>query len=304
LNLPALGQEVALIAWQYPAYRNVTLRLLEPLGAIEQPTPVSVAEPQLDGAVSIALDQVSVVAAGHRILRDINLVIPAGSHVAIVGASGAGKSSLAGLLLGWHRPATGSVLVNGTELGESRLDLLRAHTAWVDPAVQLWNRPLAENLRYGSALTVGIDHVIAAAELQRVIDRLPNGIETPLGEGGGLVSGGEGQRVRLGRALLRSNVRLAILDEPFRGLDSDQRHALLTRARELWRDATLIFISHDIREATSFERVLVMEEGTIVEDGHGPRLDAMLAAESAIRDEFWDGAEWRRLRLQDGHLTS
>ena len=304
LNLPALGQEVALIAWQYPAYRNVTLRLLEPLGAIEQPPSVAVNQHPLDAPVSIAFDNVSVVAAGHQILRDINLSIPAGSHVAIVGASGAGKSSLAGLLLGWHRPASGSVLVDGLELDESRLHQLRAHTAWVDPAVQLWNRPLAENLRYGTEETAIIDGVITAAELQRVIDRLPNGLETPLGEAGGLVSGGEGQRVRLGRALLRSNVRLVILDEPFRGLDSEQRHALLTRAREQWRDATLIFISHDIQEAMSFERVLVMEEGTIVEDGHGPRLDAMLAAERAIRDEFWDGAEWRRLRLQDGHLTS
>ncbi len=305
LNLPALGQEVALIAWQYPAYRNVTLRLLEPLGAIEQqPAPVSAHKLQLGAPVSITFDNVGVVAAGHQILRDINLSIPAGSHVAVVGASGAGKSSLAGLLLGWHRPASGRVLVDGLELDDSRLHQLRAHTAWVDPAVQLWNRPLAENLRYGSAETAGIDHVIAAAELQRVIDRLPNGIENPLGEAGGLVSGGEGQRVRLARAMLRPDVRLVILDEPFRGLDSEQRHLLFTRARELWRDATLIFISHDIQEAMSFERVLVMEEGTIVEDGRGPRLQAMLDAERALREEFWEGAEWRHLRLQDGHLTS
>jgi ABC-type bacteriocin/lantibiotic exporter with double-glycine peptidase domain len=304
LNLPALGQEVALIAWQYPAYRNVTLRLLEPLGALEQPAAIATDKPQLGGPVSIAFDNVSVVAAGHQILRDINLSIPAGSHVAIVGASGAGKSSLAGLLLGWHRPASGSVLVDGVELDESRLDQLRAHIAWVDPAVQLWNRPLSENLRYGSPEAAHIDEVVDAAELQRLIDRLPDGLETPLGEGGGLVSGGEGQRVRLARAMLRSNVRLAILDEPFRGLDFEQRHALLLRARERWRDATLIFISHDIREAMEFERVLVMEDGTIVEDGHGPRLHAILDAERAIRDEFWDGAEWRHLRLHNGQLTS
>jgi ABC-type bacteriocin/lantibiotic exporter with double-glycine peptidase domain len=305
LNLPALGQEVALIAWQYPAYRNVTLRLLEPLGALEQqPAPPAVPADESVEAVSIAFDNVSVVAAGHEILHDINLSIPAGSHVAIVGASGAGKSSLAGLLLGWHRPASGSVLVDGIELDDSRLDGLRAHTAWVDPAVQLWNRPLAENLRYGSPDGASIDKVLDATELQRVIERLPEGLETPLGEGGGLVSGGEGQRVRLGRALLRSNVRLVILDEPFRGLDFDQRHTLLTRARELWRDATLIFISHDIREAMTFERALVMENGTIVEDGHGPRLHAMLDAERAIREEFWEGAEWRHLRLYNGHLTS
>jgi ABC-type bacteriocin/lantibiotic exporter with double-glycine peptidase domain len=305
LNLPALGQEVALIAWQYPAYRNVTLRLLEPLGALEQqPAPATVPAAESVQAVSIALENVSVVAAGHQVLRDINLSIAAGSHVAIVGASGAGKSSLVWLLLGWHRAASGSVFVDGVKLDDSRLEQLRAHTAWVDPAVHLWNRSLAENLRYGSPESSSVDKVIAAAELQRVIERLPNGLETPLGESGGLVSGGEGQRVRLGRALLRSNVRLVILDEPFRGLDSEQRHALLSRARERWRDATLIFISHDIHEAMSFERVLVMEDGTIVEDGHGPRFQAMLDAESAIRDRFWDGPEWRHLRLHNGHLTS
>jgi ATP-binding cassette subfamily B protein len=223
--------------------------------------------------------------------------------VAIVGASGAGKSSLAGLLLGWHRAASGSVLVDGIRLDDLRLDQLRAHTAWVDPAVQLWNRPIAENLRYGSKDTAPINEVVDAAELHRVIESLPDGVETPLGEGGGLVSGGEGQRVRLARALLRPNVRLVVLDEPFRGLDSEQRHALLARARERWRDATLIFISHDIQEAMSFDRVLVMEDGTIAEDGHGPRLRAMLDAERAIRVEFWDGPQWRHLRLHNGQLT-
>ncbi len=145
-----------------------------------------------------------------------------------------------------------------------------------------------------------------------MIERLPDGLDTPLGEGGGLVSGGEGQRVRLGRALLRPGVRLAILDEPFRGLDFEQRHKLLERSREAWRDATLLAISHDIAEALTFPRVLVLEAGRIVEDGdprelaRNPqsRFHAMLAAESAIRDEFWNGVEWRRLRLHHGQLTT
>jgi ATP-binding cassette subfamily B protein len=309
LNLPALGQEVALIAWQYPAYRNVTLRLLEPLGALEQPSPAAAASVPTSAPFSIVFENVSVVAAGHQILRDINLTIKPGSHIAIVGASGAGKSSLAGLLLGWHRAASGTVLVNGSELDSEQL---RAHTAWVDPAVQLWNRPLADNLRYGSTGSAPIDGVISAAQLQRVIDRLPQGLATPLGEGGGLVSGGEGQRVRLARALLRPNVRLAILDEPFRGLDYEQRHALLHRAREHWREATLLAISHDIQEAMTFERVLVVEDGTVVEDGdpielaadNGSRFYSMLEAERAIRDELWNSGEWRRLRLNHGQLTS
>ena len=154
LNLPALGQEVALIAWQYPSYRNVTLRLLEPLGALEQRAPGLVADLHAGGAFAVAFENVSVVAAGHQVLRDINLAIAPGTHVAIVGPSGAGKSSLVGLLLGWYRAASGSVLVDGLEVDDSRLDQLRPRIAWLDPAVQLWNRPLAENLQYGSGASI------------------------------------------------------------------------------------------------------------------------------------------------------
>ena len=160
-------------------------------------------------------------AAGHTILDKIDLDIAAGAHVAIVGPSGAGKSSLVGILLGWHRPASGRVLVDGWPLDGDRLEHLRRATAWVDPSVQLWNRSLLDNLRYGGSAAVSppLDQVIETADLRDLLETLPDGLQTPLGEGGGLVSGGEGQRVRLGRGLLRPGVRLVILDEPFRGLD-------------------------------------------------------------------------------------
>ena len=313
LNLPALGQEVALIAWQYPSYRNVTLRLLEPLGAIEQTAgPRAISFDANEPAASVQFDNVSVVAAGHTVLRDIQLSIQPGEHVAIVGPSGAGKSSLVGLLLGWHRPVSGRVLVDGAELGADALERLRAHTAWVDPAVQVWNRPLHENLEYGlpGAGRLPVDAVIDSAGLRHVLERLPDGQETPLGEGGGLVSGGEGQRVRFARALLRPGVRLAVLDEAFRGLDVDQRRELLQRAREAWRDATLLSISHDIVETLAFARVLVIAEGRIVEDGDPGVLAAdpeshfarMLAAEQQVREGLWTSGGWRRLRLEEGML--
>ena len=158
-----------------------------------------------------------------------------------------------------------------------------------------------------------IEQAVDAAELHRVIERLPNGLDTPLGEGGGLVSGGEGQRVRLGRALLRPDVRLAILDEPFRGLDFEQRHKLLARSRETWRDATLLAISHDIAEALTFPRVLVLEDGRDCRRWRSARVGAQSPnrasmrccdAERAIREEFWNGPEWRHLRLENGQLTS
>lgn len=320
LNLPALGQEIALLTRLYPIYRNITLRLLEPLGAIEEEEVDEKPDADVDSersataelGVCIALRGVSVVAAGHTILEGINLTIERGTHVAIVGSSGAGKSSLVGLLLGWHRAASGEVLVDGRPLHGRQLEELRRQTSWVDPSVQLWNRSLIENLGYGApSKSLGsIGNVIEQADLGKVLKQLPDGLQTTLGESGALVSGGEGQRVRLGRAMLRPGTKLVILDESFRGLDRDSRHALLARARRLWPGATLLCITHDISETLSFERVLVVDGGKIVEDGIPGELSRqpdshykiLLDAEQSVRQTLWSGVAWRRMQLDQGHL--
>ncbi|HEX8188178.1 MAG TPA: ATP-binding cassette domain-containing protein [Pyrinomonadaceae bacterium] len=383
LNLPVLGQEVGLVARQYPGFRNATLRMLEPLGALEEAdafeqagaveeSPAHVnsgsngkAEPveavthiEAAGALlkvesdaralvaaaevserlkhaaatpggasngggngsvpptrglSVVFEGVTVRAAGHTILEEIDLSVGACEQVAVVGSSGAGKSSLVGILLGWHRPAAGRVRVGGELLGGRRLERLRRETAWVDPTVHLWNQTFIENLRYGSG-AAGADSVSRAVKLADLIDvleKLPDGLQTPLGEGGALVSGGQGQRVRLGRAMLREGARLVILDEPFRGLERDRRRRLLERARAYWRGATLLCITHDVGETLSFERVVVVDGGRVVEDGRpaalasdpGSRYAAHLAAEEEVRRGMWSGGEWRRLRLQDQRLS-
>jgi ATP-binding cassette subfamily B protein len=262
-----------------------------------------------DTGVRISIESVSVRAAGHLILDNVDLIIEPGDHLAIVGPSGAGKSSLAGLLLGWHKPASGRILIGDELLDNARLEQLRGQTAWVDPAVQLWNRSLIENLRYGAPdEAVPLGSVIEAADLRRVLEKLPDGFQTPLGEGGSLLSGGEGQRVRLGRAMLRQKARLVILDEAFRGLDRERRHLLLDRARNLWSDTTLICITHDVGEAGNFDRVIVIDGGRVVEDGNPndlirqprSRYRDLLEAEEAVREGLWSSDEWRRIRLADG----
>ncbi len=147
-------------------------------------------------------------------------------------------------------------------------------------------------------------------DFRKVLERLPYGLRTTLGDGGALVSGGEGQRVRLGRAMLRPGVRLVILDEPFRGLDREGRRVLMARVRELWRDATLICITHDVSETRSFGRVLVVDEGRIVEDGDpaelaeqlGSRYGKLLDAEETVRAGLWSSSDWRQLHIDDGRL--
>jgi ABC-type bacteriocin/lantibiotic exporter with double-glycine peptidase domain len=336
LNIPVLGDLIVLAVHQYPGQRNTIMRLTEPLGAPEQAVE-SACEPESESdegrmerieqpgafgqpagadregpaGVAITMRDVRVIAAGHAILDEVNLDVSPGEHVAIVGHSGAGKSSLAGILLGWHRVESGRVLVDGEPLSEARLTGLRRRTAWVDPAVQLWNRSLLDNVSYGSNSGVaGFAQTLDLADLRNLLERLPDGLQTKLGEGGALVSGGEGQRVRFARAIRRDGVELVILDEPFRGLDRVQRRLLLERSRELWGHATLLCITHDLAETQAFERVVVIESGRIVEDGSpvtlarvDSRYRAMLDAEEAVRDRFRSWAGWRRLRVEGSHLT-
>jgi ATP-binding cassette subfamily B protein len=313
LLLPFLGQSLTQAARQLVVLRNLALRLIEPLGAPEEDEPAAAAPPGPSGGMAVRFEGVTVRAAGHVVLADVDLDVPAGSHVAVVGPSGAGKSSLLGLLLGWHRPAGGRVLVDGVPLqGGAALAALRARTAWVDPTVQLWNRSVVDNLAYGNdAAPAELGAAVDASDLRELVGKLPDGLQTTLGEGGALVSGGEGQRVRFARSLLRDRERLVLLDEPFRGLDRGKRTAFLERARRAWSDATLLFVSHDIGETRSFPRVLVVEGGRIVEDGApaelaaraGSRYRALLDAEDALRARLAGPAGWRRVAVEGGRVV-
>jgi ATP-binding cassette subfamily B protein len=312
LALPVLGQEMGFLIAQYPHHRNVTLRLVEPLNAPEVDSRQSTVDsPSASGAgVAIRLENVHVRAAGQQILELETLDLGAGEHVAIVGSSGGGKSSLAGLLLGWHEPTTGRVLADGQLLVGATLARLRRQTVWVEPSVYLWNRSLLDNLRYGlDGAGQPVEAAIGEADLDEVLGRLPIGLQTPLGEGGGLLSGGEGQRVRLGRGVLRPAPRLVILDEAFRGLERPRRTALLARARTRWSQATLLCITHDIVDTLDFGRVLVVAGGRIIEDGApaalaaaDSRYRALLEADRRIRARF-SGGEWRRLVVEGGRVT-
>jgi ABC-type bacteriocin/lantibiotic exporter with double-glycine peptidase domain len=324
LSLPALGQDVALVARQYPVMRNVVLRLLEPLDAPEPIEPMAtrsaaagsrpatgVGAAEAAGA-AIRMSGVTVEAAGDTLLEDVDLDVAPGEHVAIVGPSGAGKSTLVGLLLGWYRPARGTLEVDAQPLVGDRLTALRRATAWVDPAVMLWNRSFLENLRYGAEhdAEAPLAAILTAAQLREVLERLPDGLATELGEGGALVSGGEGQRTRVGRALARTRARMVILDEPFRGLDRTTRRKLLATVRGWWRDATLLWVTHDITETEEFSRVLVIDGGRIVEDGvpvelgrrPGSRYAELVRGDRDMHAREWSGASWRRVWIERGRI--
>jgi ABC-type bacteriocin/lantibiotic exporter with double-glycine peptidase domain len=312
LKLPGAADRLSGLARRYPSLRNALLRQMEPLSAPEEEHVRAGARPIRTGPAAISIRGGKLVAGGHEILRDMDLSIAAGEHIAIVGKSGAGKSSLLGLLLGWHQLEEGRLLVDEAELAGEALTTLRQQTAWLDPQVQVWNRTLLDNLTYaveGQNLAK-VGALVEAAGLMGVSSRLPQGLQSPLGEGGGLLSGGEAQRVRLGRALLSGSSRLALLDEPFRGLDRSQRHALLKSARGWWQDTTLLCVTHDIEETMDFDRVLVIEDGRIVEDGNPHTLSARASryrvlrdAEIAVQRSMWRASRWRRIQVADGRVT-
>jgi ABC-type multidrug transport system fused ATPase/permease subunit len=305
----------------FPSMMNRVRRLLELLGNIESQPEEELAPAQAAPAlessgargIAISMAGVKVKGGGHVLLNKVSLEIRAGEHVAIVGPSGAGKSTFVGLLLGWLRPTKGEIRVDGRRLDQPAIDALRRQTAWVDPAVHIWNQSLLDNLRYGndSARTWSLDEALKGADMLDILEALPEGLQTPLGEGGGLVSGGQGQRVRLARAMLRADVRLAILDEAFRGLDRDRRARLLKAARSLWKDATLLCVSHDVVQTRDFDRVVVIEGGRVVENAppaellanEASRYAQLVRADEENHRALWRGGKWRHWRLADGRLS-
>src|SRR6185436_5854074 len=276
-QLPQLGEEVAATVRLYPALRSVTMRLLELLGAPEEGRAVhddrataTYGAPRLVAGPPVVFEGVSARAGGHEVLAEITLSVRGGEHVAVVGPSGAGKSSLMGVLLGWLTPAQGRVLVDGVALDPATLERVRQATAWLDPAVHLWNQPLLDNVLYGAppGAVSAMPELLAGSDLRRVIPHLPDGLQTELGESGALLSGGEGQRVRMARAL--------------------------TRARAVWKGATLFCVTHDIAETRDFDRVLLVDGGRLVEDGapaallaRASRYREMAQAEDHIRTTLW-----------------
>lgn len=314
MSLPAAGMDFAGIVQQYPDVRSVTLRLLEPLGAPtdeDQVTATPTNEPQ--GPADIILLGVTVVIAGRPVLQNLTLDLPAGLHVAVVGTSGAGKSTLISTLLGMHRVSEGQVLLDATPVTQADLVALRPRVAWVDPDVSLWNRSLFDNLHNGhpDAGAAAISRAVGLADLSQVMARLPQGMATRLGEGGRLLSGGEGQRTRIGRTLLQPPPRLVLLDEPLRGLERAQRMELLQRLRTHFAGTTLLYVSHDISSTLSFPKVVVVEDGSVVEAGpptvikakRGSRYAAMLREEELLRRDLWAGGDWQYLEVRDGRVV-
>jgi len=225
------------------------------------------------------------VRAGYErdVLHGIDLDIPAGTRLTVVGASGGGKSTLLALLMGFIAVREGRVEIDGQHLSALRLDAWRRQITWMPQRPHVFRGSLRDNLRIArpDAGDAALARAIQHAALDKVIARLPQGLDTPLGERGYGLSGGEAQRLALARAWLR-DTPIMLLDEPTQHLDATTAGAIDDALDALCADRTVIRIAHRVDTLSDDERIAVLNEGRIVEVGTVATLRRQEGAFSAL----------------------
>ena len=208
-------------------------------------------------------------------LRGVNLEVRAGEVVALVGVSGAGKTSLVHLLPRFYEPTSGCITIDGVDIAQVSLESLRAQIGIVSQDIVLFDDSVQHNILYGrpQATMEDVHEAAQAAYAHEFISALPQGYETVIGERGVRLSGGEKQRVAIARALLR-NPPILILDEATSSLDSASEHMVQHALDNLMKDRTTFVIAHRLSTVHHAERIVVLQQGAIVEMG---RHDTLLA---------------------------
>ncbi len=228
---------------------------------------------------------------GRQALDDVSLEARVGEIVAIVGPTGAGKTSLAYLLPRFHRATEGRVLIDDQDVDELALESLRPQVSYVFQETHLFSDSVTENIRYGNADATQEDVERAAriAGAHDFITQLPQGYDTQLGQRGSKLSVGQKQRIAIARGLLR-DARILILDEPTSALDPETEQYLVNSLQEARRDHLVIIIAHRLSTIAHADKVIFMQDGKIVERGSPAEL--MANPDSAYR---------RYVRLQTAH---
>jgi subfamily B ATP-binding cassette protein MsbA len=226
-----------------------------------------------------------------HVLQDVSFKVPAGGVVALVGHSGSGKTTLAGLIPRFYEYNSGHIFLDGRELSEYRLDNLRSQIALVSQDVVLFNDTVAGNIAYGAlagASREEIEAAASAAHATEFIEQLPDKMDTLVGENGTLLSGGQRQRLAIARALLK-NAPVLILDEATSALDSESERAIQDALAEVMRHRTTLVIAHRLSTIESADRVVVLEQGRVIESGtHQELLERGQAYAALYRTQFGD----------------
>ena len=227
------------------------------------------------------------------ILNGITFQVEAGKKVAIVGESGAGKSTIMKLLFRFYEPTRGTVCVNGQDISQVTQNSLRSHIAIVPQDTVLFNTTLKDNIAYGNpnATDEEIMHAASLAHLNHFIAQLPDGINTKVGERGLKLSGGEKQRVAIARALLKG-APIMIFDEATSSLDSESEQAILAALRDAAKGHTSLVIAHRLSTIIDADNILVMNKGMITEQG----THSQLLQKQGVYAKLWHTQQSTRKR--------
>lgn len=229
---------------------------------------------------AINLDKITFHYHGkERLFDKFNLKIKSGEKVGLVGHSGSGKSTLIKLLVRYYDLDDGKIIVGGEDIKKVRQESLRAQIAVIPQETAMFNRTIMENIRYGKVDATD-EEVIKAAKLayaDEFIKKLPKGYESKVGERGVMLSGGERQRIAIARAILK-DAPILILDEATSALDSESEKYIQKSLKKLMKGKTVIAIAHRLSTLTEMDRLVVMQDGKIMEEGAHDQLLAKRGA--------------------------
>ncbi len=236
---------------------------------------------------TITLDGVSYRYDDNKedVLRNVTLDIPAGQKVGLVGRSGAGKTTITQLLLRFDDVTKGEIRIDGHAITDIQQKSLRQHIAYVPQEPMLFHRSLRENIAYGKqdATEEEITRAAQQANALEFINELPNGLDTHVGERGVKLSGGQRQRIAIARAILK-DAPILILDEATSALDSESEKLIQSALKKLMKGRTSIVIAHRLSTIASLDRIIVLEQGRIIEDGSHQEL----LAKKGLYRSLWD----------------
>ena len=246
---------------------------------------------RLDGRVTFDEVRFRYATGAAEALRGISFEVPAGRTVALVGPSGSGKTTIASLVPRFYLPSAGRIAIDGIDVQDFTLRSLRANIALVSQDVVLFNDSVRANIAYGLSPPPPDEAILEAARAANAlefIERMPGGLDTPIGEDGVLLSGGQRQRIAIARALLK-DAPILILDEATSALDTESERQIQGALENLQRNRTTLVIAHRLSTIQRADEILVLQEGEIVERGNHADLLARGGAYAELhRKQFVD----------------
>lgn len=260
----------------------------------ESPLPAAT-EPVIPGAPAVVFDEVSFgYRPGEPVLSDLTFTVLAGTTTAIVGPSGSGKTTLLRLAARFYDVDSGAVSVGEHDVRRQPSDTLLDQLSLVFQNVYLFNRSVADNIRIGKpgADDDDLRRAAVAARVDEIVERLPDGFDTTVGEGGTSLSGGERQRVSIARALLK-DAPIVLLDEATSALDPHSEAVVVRGIHELTRDKTVLVVAHRLSTIAHADQILFLDKGRIAERGTHAELLALNGRYAAFWNERERATGWR-----------